>query len=306
MTTDRPATVEASRDAGPEKRSAVGVAALRFAGSFESDVAVRNPDRLSGELLPKHLALLGRVAPLRRMALPIYRRAYPGSYEYHVARTRLIDDLLLEAVRRGVEQVVILGAGFDTRAHRFREELRDVPVFELDHPSTSRRKREALAALPPCPNLTLIEIDFDRDRADVSLAAHGYRAPAATFFIWEGVSMFLEPAAVDSTLDLVRDAGPGSSIVFDYVLRSVVHGDRSPRGAMQTARYLERGGEVWKFGLDIDEVEGFLAERGFATELNLGPSDLEARFLRRTDGGLLGPVVGFHGIAHAVVRRGEP
>jgi methyltransferase (TIGR00027 family) len=299
--TASPGASDTADGSGKAKRSAVAVAALRYAGSFERDAAVRNPDRLSGTLLPSRLALLASNPLLRRLALPLYRRAYPGAYEYHIARTRLIDELLLAAVRGGVRQVVILGAGLDTRAHRFSAELQHARVFEVDHPDTSRLKRDALAALAPVGNLALVQVDFDRDRVAPLLRDHGYTPGQPTFFAWEGVSMFIGPEAVDDTLGLVREAGPGSSIVFDYVLRSVVDGDRSPHGARQIARYLERGGEPWRFGLELDDVEPWLAARALACELNLGPAELEQRYLRRDDGRLLGRVAGFHAIAHASV-----
>jgi methyltransferase (TIGR00027 family) len=287
------------------KRSALGVAALRYAGSFEADPEVRNPDRAVGALLPRRLAAMARIAPLRRCALPLYRRAYPGSYEYHIARTRLIDGLLLEALAAGVEQVVILGAGLDTRAQRFADRLNGARVIELDLPGTSEYKREALAARRIRTAASLLAVDLDRegDRLGAILERHDFDPTRPAFFIWEGVSMFLGPEAVEATLALVA-RGPGTgSIVFDYVLRAVVEGDRLPLGAAQTARYLERSGEPWRFGLDIAEVEPYLSERGFATELNLGPAELEQAYLRRGDGSLVGSVVGFHGIAHATAAQ---
>lgn len=112
--------------------------------------------------------------------------------------------------------------------------------------------------------------------------------------------MFLEPAAVDATLAFVADrSGPSSSVAFDYVLRCVVAGDHSVYGAARTARYLARGNEPWRFGMDFDEVEPFLAARRLELVSNLGPDELQRRYLERTDGRLHGRVAGFHGIAHA-------
>ncbi|MBA3327473.1 MAG: SAM-dependent methyltransferase [Solirubrobacterales bacterium] len=287
--------------AAQAKRSAEGVAAMRFAGSFERDPAVRNPDCMAGAFISARHALPARIAPLRRLLLPAYRRAFPGSYEYHIARTRHLDDLLLAEVGAGAAQVVILGAGYDTRAYRYADELAGTIVFEVDHPDTSARKRAALERQGPPPgNVTFIALDFDTADLGAELAAAGYEEGRRTFFVWEGVCMFLEPAAVDATLAFVADrSGPSSSIAFDYVLRSVVAGDHTSYGAAQTARYLARGEEPWRFGIDFDEVEPYLAARGLALESNLGPDELQRRYLERTDGRLHGRVVGFHAIAHA-------
>ena len=153
--------VDCARDMKP-KRSAEGVAALRFAASFEEDPAVRGPDRIAGSLLSRHLEMIGRVGVLRYPVLRRYRRVLPGIYEYHIIRTAYIDQIVTREVAAGSEQVVILGAGFDTRAIRMRDALTHTHVFEVDHPTTCRRKKSCLAHLGRLPsNLTFVAVDFE-------------------------------------------------------------------------------------------------------------------------------------------------
>ena len=116
------------------KRSAESVAALRFAASFEDDPAVRGPDHIAGSLLSWHLRTIGRTAVLRDPVLRHYHHALPGIYEYHILRTGYVDHIVNREVADGAEQVVILGAGFDTRALWMQDALGLTRVLEVDHP----------------------------------------------------------------------------------------------------------------------------------------------------------------------------
>src|SRR5690242_19428209 len=114
---------------------------------------------------------------------------------------------------------MILGAGYDTRAYRFADELSSVRVFELDHPVTAAvklaRVRRAFGELPE--HVTYVRADLEREDLGLALVRAGYASAARTLFIWSGVSFYLSAEAVDSVLGFVRQSsGPGSSIVFDY------------------------------------------------------------------------------------------
>ena len=238
---------------------------------------------------------------LRRPILRHYRRALPGIYEYHIVRTRYIDETVIDEVADGAQQVVILGAGFDTRALRMHNVLPFIQVFEVDHPATSRKKQDQLMRIGGLPvNMSFIALDFESDELLPACEAGGYRTDLRTVFIWEGVSMFLSEAAVASTLGLVASAAPNSAVVFDYILRSVADGRyEHAYGARQAARYLASQGEPYVFGLEHDEVRPFLSHHRLVLELCHSSRELQERYLRRRDGGLLGRVNGFHGIARA-------
>ena len=113
-----------------------------------------------------------------------------------VSRTVAID----EAVRAAASpQVVILGAGLDGRAWRM-QELRDVTVFEVDHPDSQRVKRARVSALQQVArDVRFVPVDFTRDRLDDALAAAGHDATRPTTWIWEGVVMYLELADIEAT-----------------------------------------------------------------------------------------------------------
>lgn len=137
--------------------------------------------------------------------------------DYMPLRVMAIDDELERSVRAGARQLVILGAGLDTRAHRLAL-LRDVSVFEVDHPATQRYKRPRASKLPRCAeSLAYVPVDFERDELSPRLAAAGYDARRPTVWIWEGVVMYLSDAALRSTLRSIRqESAPGSTLLVHY------------------------------------------------------------------------------------------
>jgi methyltransferase (TIGR00027 family) len=132
-------------------------------------------------------------------------------------RTLAIDAALAEALTGGCHQVVILGAGLDGRAHRMTE-LADVHVFEVDHPATQAYKRRKAAALPrTCRELSYIAVDFERDSLTEKLAESGHAADRPTAWIWEGVTMYLTDAALQSTLAAIASRfAPRSRLLAQY------------------------------------------------------------------------------------------
>jgi methyltransferase (TIGR00027 family) len=129
-------------------------------------------------------------------------------------RTLAIDDA---ARARPARQLVILGAGLDTRAWRL-PELAGTAVFEVDHPASQQDKRDRIDQLPPLAGaLRLVPVDFGRDRLDTALAAAGHATTEPTTWIWEGVVPYLTREQVRSTLALVRaGSAPGSRLIVNY------------------------------------------------------------------------------------------
>jgi methyltransferase (TIGR00027 family) len=236
---------------------------------------------------------MGRVAPA-------------GIYEYVMARTVVLDEAFVAALEDGFPQIVILGAGMDTRALRFADMNAATRVFELDLPRTQEPKRRILArkgiALPE--SLVMAPIDFNTESLPEVLDAAGYRADQRTLFLWEGVAMYLTSEAVDATLAFVCDASAaGSRICFDYVRGSVLRQEHRYYGEAEIYATVSRAGEGWTFGIEEGEIEAFLSERGFDLVSHLAPPDLQRRYLTADDGTLFGRVNGTHCIVVASVRE---
>ena len=227
---------------------------------------------------------------LRLCRLPVIGAAVPWSLiDGHwprsrgtvAVRTRYIDDVLSEALRSGVEQVVILGAGFDSRAYRIRG-IERARVFEVDHPLTQAEKKDAVArrlgALPP--HVTLVPIDFNTHTLDTVMPGAGYRTEVKTLFICEGVTHYLSAPAVDTLFRFVsRSAAAGSQMVFTYIHRGILAGSATFAGADKTLATVQRSGEPYTFGFDPAELRQYLADRDLILIEDVDASTYRERFL---------------------------
>jgi methyltransferase (TIGR00027 family) len=281
-------------------QSAETMAFLRAVVAGEENLAVRSEDLLAKHFLGrKYRFLIGVGVPalLRR----ILELAVPGSYGFAIARTRHFDEVLLSEIRAGVEQVVLLGAGYDSRPFRFRDALGNIGVFEIDHPGTQARKRRMLdeigAASPA--NLSYIAADFNQQSLPEALADHGFSPDRKTLFLWEGVSYYLPRPVVEGVLDFVSGCAAGSSIVFDYATAAFINGDTSTYGGEQVARWLKKIREPFLFGLDPQETPEFLGARKLHAVSDLGPEDLATTYLKTRDGRCMGKTFGHVRMVHA-------
>jgi methyltransferase (TIGR00027 family) len=189
-----------------------------------------------------------------------------GVTTFILARHRFMDDALRAALAAGVDQVLILGAGYDTRIWRFAEAIGRTPVFEVDHPATSERKAalaaEAKADLP-LANPVRLQVDFRTDALDERLLFAGFTKGARTFVVWEGVSMYLTRAAVKETLGLLRDlCGPGSALVMDWWFM-VDAPDAVSTVLRMTPQMLHLLGEPVTLGIHPEDVPGFCERLGW-------------------------------------------
>jgi methyltransferase (TIGR00027 family) len=206
----------------------------------------------------------------------LYGRFAPGAIEFITARERYIDDFLKACLSEGLDQVVILGAGFDTRAYRIAgiEKLR---VFEVDHPATQEVKLKRLrTVIDPLPDhVTFIPVDFNTQTLAERLPASGYDEQGKTLFIWQGVTMYLTAEGVDSTLAFIaHHSGPGSAVIFDYFTNEFLRGPL----VKKIRRLMRMVGEEHLFGIDEGQLEPFLTRRGFRDVHNVTSEDLRGLY----------------------------
>ena len=241
-------------------------------------------DDLADLFLPARLRwLVGatRLAPIRRLMIRGSEFTGPGLWANLACRKRFIADKLQEA-RDEIDAVVILGAGLDTRAYRLTRQVR-IPVFEVDLPVNIARKaktvRRVLGELPL--SVRLVALDFERDDLLTALAEHGYRTDYRVFFICEGVTQYLTEDAVRRTLEGLRAAAPGSRLVFTYVRRDFIDGTNR-YGTRTLYRNVRQRRQLWRFGLEPDEVAGFIADYGWQLLEQAGPDELVQRYVEPT------------------------
>lgn len=207
-------------------------------------------------------------------------RRGPGVSDYLVARTRYIDDYLTSCIENGIKQLVILGAGYDSRAYRF-PALKNVKVFEVDHPATQRVKMEKLLKIfgKVPEHVTFVPVDFETQTLAQRLLESGYSPSLRTLFIWEGVVYYLRSEAIEDTLAFIREnSGMESSVVFDYTFTSVIEGTYK-RGEVASMKRSSRfTGEKMVFGFEEGKIEEYLERRGFDHIVNVTATDLKRMY----------------------------
>lgn len=231
-------------------------------------------DPIAQRLVPSAFTLLAR---------PAARRFPPmvPLVELMRVRTAAIDDAVRDAVRRGVLQLVVLGAGLCARAWRMKE-LRDSIVFEVDHPSTQAYKRARLEGLvPEAREARFVPVDFERDDLLRALEDAGHDARATTTWIWEGVTPYLTYEAIASTLATVRErSSEGSTIALTYYPPSERRHHPMLHAVSFGARVL---GEPFHGLVSVAEMHGLLVRSGFAVEDDASHLELAKRMgLRRS------------------------
>jgi methyltransferase (TIGR00027 family) len=211
----------------------------------------------------------------------VLRQLGANGTSYVPLRHRFIDDHLLAALQAGATQVVLLGAGYDTRAYRFTDELDGRPVYEVDLAPISRAKAATIDGHRdefPAANVVRVEIDFESQSLVDVLPAAGFTIGGRTFFVWEGVPMYLTRAAVKATLDAVHDlGGTGTEIAHDmwYLVD-----DPGPYGtARRTApTALSLIGEPVTFGVHPEDYGDFLRRHGFEIVDLVLATELQVRY----------------------------
>jgi methyltransferase (TIGR00027 family) len=202
-------------------------------------------------------------------------------------RSRYAEDELARSIKRGISQYIILGAGLDSFAYRRPDTMRELDVFEVDHPASQSWKRARVAALKiRIPErLHYAPIDFERETLSAGLARAEIRF-SATFFSWLGVTQYLSPAAVLGTLrEVVGLAAPGSEIVFQYVVPARTLAGEERALVESLAGRAAEVGEPWLSFFEPEELDRDLKDMGFSELSHFGPEQATERYLAgRIDG----------------------
>jgi methyltransferase (TIGR00027 family) len=287
-------------------RTAEWTCVSRAASSLESDSHYRSDDYVALLLVPTFLKLALHIPLIRRFYSQVI--APKGIYEYTIARTKYIDATFKEVLAEGFDQILIFGAGFDTRALRFQREVRDTKIFELDVPITQQAKLRQYAkrGLSIPANVEFIAIDFDKESLSGKLEEAGFGRGKRSLFVLEGLLMYLQPESVDETFQVIASfAGAGSEVVFDYVRASVLRGAGSSYGEREIVQSVAKAGERWHFGIEDGELARFLKQYGLSVREHQAAQDLERMYFTDASGGIVGRVNGTHCLVRAVKPAGE-
>lgn len=225
-----------------------------------------------------------------------------GARAQVTSRSRYTEDRLAAAVRTGLTQYVLLGAGLDSFAYRS-ELAGRVRVFEVDHPATQKWKRQILAdagiGIPD--TLRFVATDLETDSLAARLTAAGFDPGRPALIAWLGVTMYLTEAAIGQTLAVLGGFAPGTELILDYLLPAELRDPGGEQYAQQVGAVAAERGEPWLSFFRPAELTELLATHGLPAVQHVAQrATVDAALWQRSDS--LRPL-GLSCLAHATVAE---
>lgn len=259
--------------------TALGAAVCRLIEQSEPERTRLFEDPVVGELVGAPVRAMMKLGVMRRLALGRMDAITRGIYGLQVCRTRYIDDAITRALSGGIDQLVILGAGYDCRAYRLPEAER-VRVFEVDLQAVQDQKKKQIQKHGRLTDkVTFVPIDFDQQSLEAAFAGTPFDSSKRAAVIWEGVTQYLSEDAVRRTMAYVGKLASGTVLVFTYVLKSVIERRSDIPGADKMMDTVAKGSAPWIFGLDPSEVETFLGSFHLRLQADVGNADYQRLYL---------------------------
>jgi acetolactate synthase-1/2/3 large subunit len=264
--------------AAPERRSSMTAALVCAARAIGVTGSLRDPlaAQMAPEWLRSKLPVFDRDGALVGALRYGLRAATLGLVDHNTVRMAIVDEHLRESAADGFEQLVILGAGLDSRAWRLAE-LENVAVFEVDHRASQAEKRERSASLPPkAARVEFVAVDFEADDLVPSLLSHGFDASKRTVWVCEGVTPYLDQDSIQRLLFSVSGlSAEGSRLAMSYL--APPENRREATGKSVPTELVRRLGERAKGNLTRERMEHMLDQAGFVAAQDLGWDEWVAR-----------------------------
>ncbi|MDQ0493536.1 class I SAM-dependent methyltransferase [Paenibacillus brasilensis] len=203
-----------------------------------------------------------------------------------LARAAYCEKVLLNEVRLGLKQYVILGAGLDTFCFRYPELRNSLEIFEVDYPATQEHKKQRLddANLKIPSHLHFVPMDFTHHLSFQNLLAQGFEHQK-TFFSLLGVSYYLTKEENAKLINhLFAQVPSGSSIVFDYADENLFKEKGMSNRVDNMVKMASAGGEPMKACFNYYEIENMLEKSDLLIYEHLSPATINDLFFEnRTD-----------------------
>ena len=281
--------------------TALGAAVCRLIEQYEPQPTRLFDDPVVKNLVGTPVRIMMQIGSMRNFTRQQTDAVLQGLYGAQICRTKYLDDVVQNARSQGVGQLVILGAGLDTRPYRL-SGIGRLKIFEVDLPAAQEDKKKKLQGyfeLLPA-NVTFIPIDFDSQTLESVFAGTTFAPALPAVFIWEGVTQYISEESVRQTLTFIGKSAPGSVLAFTYVLKSVIEGRSQIPGADKMTERVARSNAPWIFGLDPSTVADTLKPYHLTLIADVGNRDYQEKYLKPVGRTLF--VSEVERIAHAVVE----
>lgn len=215
-----------------------------------------------------------------RLARDVTPRLITAFCRWTCVRSRFTEDIVADAIREGVDQYVILGAGLDSFAYRRPELVDRARVFEVDHPASQAWKRERLRQLgiDVSDNVVFAAVDFEHQTIREGLADAGFDFDRAAVFSWIGVTMYLTHEAIRTTLRTVASCAPGTTVVLTYNQPQHVLDDHARDVATAIMGIATGMGEPFLSLFTPAQIAELLRSEGFVQLRDFGPAEARAAY----------------------------
>ena len=263
-----------------------------FRACSNKERKLKGPDYLAKQF---HIGSARLKLNLSSILLPLLKKYIPGTYEWVISRTFLFDEIFKEALDENFNQIIILGAGFDSRPYRFIDYIKDTKIFEVDVAPTQETKIKILKDkninIPY--GMQFVAVNFNKNNLDDKLFKSGFQIGKKNLFIWEGVTEYLTGDAVDSTLTFIKNNSIGGSLIaFTYIYREVIEGNYKYYGSKEIVNLVSKYEEPYHFGIPEGGINKFLKKWKFKVIKNYTPEELEKLYLTLCNGKSFGRISG--------------
>jgi methyltransferase (TIGR00027 family) len=262
-------------------QTAFPVATMRAFEQYQPEDRRLFDDPVVAALLNAPSRLMIRSTIIRKALLLMYNGVAAGVYGLQICRTRYIDEILKTAMTDGIGQVVILGAGLDTRPYRI-PGIDRLNIIEVDLPNIQRIKKhkiqQFLGSLPS--HVRYVSMDFNVQSLEDVLPMDGLDLAKPVLFIWEGVTQYLSRDAINHVFDFISKTASGSRVVFTYVPQKVINKTSTVAGVNTLTLFMEANDSPWVFGIDPSRTAEFI--KPFHLELieDVGSSYFQSNYLK--------------------------
>lgn len=288
-----------NKDVGQQvSKTAVFAALHRAIANKEFTDSSLGSDDLAAFFLPWSYKFFIKFKKIRKRVKGKFDTLLPGLHEYMIARTVFFDTLFVEAIKKETPQIVLIGAGYDSRAYRFAALNHGSEIFELDTAVIQDEKKKHLekAKIEIPKRCTFVPVNFNKDSMGDVLSKAGYKNDQKTLFIWEGVSYYLDPESVAATLKFVAGSGHHETcIAFDYGI-SVTEETAGQHYGVQTYLHTmaqKHSNERFRFSVDEGTIGQYLEKNGLNVVKHWDKKEIEEQFLSNDGESPLGQINGF-------------
>lgn len=258
--------------------TALGAAAARLMEQYEPDNRKLFKDPVVYQITNPVLRFILKFKFLRNYFVSASDKIFPGIFGGQICRTKFIDEKTLSILKE-IQQILILGAGLDTRAYRL-EGIDQKIIYEVDLPNIQQIKKKGLkkylGRLPS--NVHFIPVDFNREKTETILKNTSFDFIKSTLIILEAVTQYLNPDAVYEVFSFISKFPNGSYLLFTYILRDVI--EKKAEGANKIIDWSEKKHCPFLFGINPSEIKSFLEKHNLEMLEDVGTNFYQENYLK--------------------------